>query len=72
MRYSAYTDVILKDGKEGTIIEVFDDAYFVEIDPPTNNANVWDCILTVTDDDILRAVHRRGTHDRQSASNEDL
>lgn len=48
-----YTDVILKDGRSGTIIEVFDDAYYVEIDPPTEDADVWDCILTVTDEDII-------------------
>lgn len=56
MSYSKYTNVILKDGKEGTIIEVFDDSYFVEIDSPTDDADVWDCVLTVTDDDILGAA----------------
>ncbi len=51
MKHKLYTDVILKDGKEGTIIEVFDDSYFVEIDSGPDD-DLWDCIVTVTDDDI--------------------
>ncbi len=52
MRYANYTDVILKDGREGTIVEVLNGAYLVEIDPPSEDADALDCIIEVTDNDI--------------------
>ena len=53
MKRDNYTNVTLKDGRQGTIIEVFDDSFFVEIDPPNDNSDVWDCIITAKDEDFV-------------------
>lgn len=43
MKLENYTNVKLKNGKEGAIVEVFENAYFVDVS---------DDILTVQDKDI--------------------
>lgn len=60
MKFENYTDVKLKNGQEGCIVEVFEDAYFVDISNHTYDDPEIDYIKTVKDCDI-EAYWKDGT-----------
>lgn len=52
MKLKNYTDVKLKNGVEGTIVEVFDTGYIVDIAGPEENDPAVDWTPEVREEDI--------------------